>query len=32
MNFLDPREGASYGYYGYHSYYGHRPEPTNEQA
>jgi hypothetical protein len=23
MNFLDPREGASYGYYGYHSYYYH---------
>jgi hypothetical protein len=32
MNFLDPREGASYGYYGYHSYYDHRQAATNEQA
>lgn len=32
MNFLDPREGASYGYYGYHSYYYHGGDKSAHQV
>jgi capsular exopolysaccharide synthesis family protein len=30
MNFLDPREGDAYGYYGYHNYYYHRHEQSDK--